>query len=55
MAMTQKIPKDTFLNMTDFIEQCLVDKDAVSVFPVHEYWTDIGTPYDLEKARMGYR
>lgn len=55
MAMIQKIPKDTFLNMTDFIEQCLVDKDAVSVFPVHEYWTDIGTPYDLEKARMGYR
>ena len=37
--------------MTDLIEQCLVDKENVSVFPVHEYWTDIGTLSDLEKAR----
>ena len=54
MAMIQKIPKDTFLNMTDVIEQCLIDKDAVSVFPVYEYWTDIGTRYDLDKARHMY-
>jgi len=47
----QKVPAETFWNMTDFIEQCLLDKENVSVFPVHEYWTDIGTPNDLEKAR----
>ena len=52
MSMIQKIPKNTFLNMTDFIEKCLADKELVSVFPVHEYWADIGTPRDLEKARM---
>jgi len=47
----QKVPTETFWNMTDLIDQCLGDKDNVSVFPVHEYWTDIGTADDLAKAR----
>lgn len=40
-----------YCNMTDLIETCLANKKPVSVFPVHEYWNDIGTPDDLEKAR----
>ncbi len=47
----QKVPYETFLNMTDLIEMCLVDKENISVFPVHEYWTDIGTADDLANAR----
>ncbi len=39
------------LNMTDVIDSCLVRDMPVAVFPVHEYWSDIGTPDDLEKAR----
>jgi dTDP-glucose pyrophosphorylase len=50
----KKIPADTFWNMTDLIDQCLADGDNVSVFPVHEYWSDIGTPADLEKARAEF-
>ncbi|MFN4310064.1 MAG: nucleotidyltransferase family protein [Ferrovibrio sp.] len=38
-------------NMTDLIENCLARSLPVAVFPVHEYWSDIGTPDDLEKAR----
>jgi len=49
--MLQKVPTETFWDMTDLIKQCLIDKENVSVFPVYEYWTDIGTPDDLEKAR----
>jgi dTDP-glucose pyrophosphorylase len=45
------IPEDIFFNMTDLIDSCLKMKQRVTVFPVHEYWTDIGTPEDLEKAR----
>jgi dTDP-glucose pyrophosphorylase len=41
----------THLNMTDIIDTCLSRKIPVAVFPVHEYWSDIGTPDDLEKAR----
>ncbi len=39
------------LNMTDIIDACLTRGMPVAVFPVHEYWSDIGTPDDLEKAR----
>jgi NDP-sugar pyrophosphorylase family protein len=38
-------------NMTDIIDACLTREMPVAVFPVHEYWSDIGTPDDLEKAR----
>lgn len=40
-----------YCNMTDIIEACLTNEQPVAVFPVHEYWNDIGTPDDLEKAR----
>jgi dTDP-glucose pyrophosphorylase len=40
-----------FFNMTDLIRCCLKAGDVVSVFPIHEYWSDIGTPDDLERAR----
>lgn len=46
-----KIPNNSFFNMTDLIDKCLLEKDEVSVFPVHEYWSDIGTVEDLNKAR----
>ena len=52
--MLEKIPGHTFWHMTDLIEQCLADGETVSVFPVHEYWTDIGTPVDLERARKEF-
>ncbi|UCV28969.1 nucleotidyltransferase family protein [Ferribacterium limneticum] len=39
------------LNMTDIIDSCFTCGMPVAVFPVHEYWSDIGTPDDLEKAR----
>jgi dTDP-glucose pyrophosphorylase len=45
------IPHGKPFNMTDLINACLSQNRAVSVFPVHEYWSDIGTPADLDKAR----
>jgi dTDP-glucose pyrophosphorylase len=38
-------------NMTDLVGAALAAKLPVAVFPVHEYWSDIGTPDDLERAR----
>jgi dTDP-glucose pyrophosphorylase len=46
-----KVPVNMFWNMTDLVDRCLLDNDIVSVFPVHEYWSDIGTLSDLDKAR----
>ncbi len=44
------IPKDTFFNMTDLIDLCLKNSKDVIVFPVHEYWSDIGTQHEYDKA-----
>jgi dTDP-glucose pyrophosphorylase len=38
-------------NMTDLIAAALEANKQVAIFPVHEYWSDIGTPADLDKAR----
>lgn len=44
-----------FYNMTDLIRDCLAQERPVAVFPVHEYWSDIGTPADLEDARRTFK
>lgn len=45
------LPKGQPFNMTDLITLCLQSRRPVAVFPLHEYWSDVGTPDDLEKAR----
>lgn len=45
------VPHGRPFNMTDLIDACLVEKRPVAIFPVHEYWSDIGTHADLDKAR----
>lgn len=54
-GVLRHIPFDAFWNMTDLIDRCLLNKDKVTVFPVHEYWTDIGTPADLHQARKEFK
>ncbi|HQS58882.1 MAG: hypothetical protein B7Y56_12650 [Gallionellales bacterium 35-53-114] len=48
------LPEGKFSNMTDLIDACIASNLSVAVFPVHEYWNDIGTPDDLEKARVHF-
>jgi len=45
------VPQGRFFNMTDLITNAIADKRPVSVFPIHEYWTDIGSPKDLLAAQ----
>lgn len=49
------VPAARAYDMPDLIAECLARRKAVAVFPVHEYWTDIGTPADLEKAQKLFR
>ena len=48
------VPPNQAFNMTDIIAQVLQRGQQIAVFPVHEYWSDIGTPADLERARRLY-
>lgn len=40
-----------FYNMTDLIRDCIQDGKSVALFPFHEYWTDVGTIAELDRAR----
>ncbi len=46
-----QVPKNQSYNMTDLIELSINREPGVAVFPVHEYWSDIGTHAELNKAR----
>lgn len=42
------------LDMPDLINDLLAGKQRVSMFPVHEYWLDIGRPDDFSRAQTEY-
>jgi len=46
-----QVPQNQTYNMTDLIELSISQGAGVAVFPVHEYWSDIGTHAELDKAR----
>ena len=48
------IPDAQFYNMTDLVNDYLNQGKPVSIFPIHEYWSDIGTSNDLDNARKIY-
>lgn len=47
--------KEGRFDMTDLVGACLKAEKTVCVFPVHEYWNDIGTPEDLDAARQHFQ
>ena len=50
-SVLNSLPVTGAFNMTDLIDRSLEGNQPVAVFPVHEYWSDIGTLADLDKAR----
>lgn len=49
--ITKRIPKDTFYDTTDLMEQLIADGKKVVSYPLNGYWLDIGKPEDYEKAQ----
>lgn len=48
------IPKDTPFDMPQLFEAVIARGDEAAVFPIREYWLDIGRFDDLEQARIEY-
>jgi dTDP-glucose pyrophosphorylase len=46
------IPKNTFYNATDLIEELIRKNKKVTTFPFSGYWLDVGNPEDLDKANI---
>lgn len=50
--MLKYIPKDTFFNATDLMEELIKNKLKVISFPFSGYWLDVGKHEDFEKAQV---
>jgi len=50
-GILELIPGGQFYNMTELLKSAVAKDLRVCVFPIHEYWSDIGTAEELEKAR----
>lgn len=49
--LCQSVNEDVYLDMPDLLQNRIVEGDQVNMFPVHEYWLDIGRMEDFEKAQ----
>ena len=50
----QSVKPNVYLDMPDLINRCVSDQSSVQVFPVHEYWLDIGQYDDFQQAQDDY-
>lgn len=49
------IPKDTYFEITTLFQRLIEKGDHPNVFPIQEYWMDIGQVKDYEKANGDYQ
>jgi dTDP-glucose pyrophosphorylase/predicted transcriptional regulator len=49
------IPKDDFFDMPTLFERLVAANAETAVFPIHEYWLDIGRVDDFERANGDYK
>lgn len=53
-SVVRQIPSGERYDMTTLIERCINLGQKVGCFPLYEYWADIGSPSDLERAGMDF-
>ena len=50
-TVLRHIPKSKRMDMTAFFRLLKSKKLLTVAYPVHEFWLDVGNPYDLQKAK----
>lgn len=50
-SILNKLSGQDYVDMPDLVNQCLAEKLPVKVFPIHEYWLDIGHFSDFRQAQ----
>ncbi|KAF0220677.1 MAG: nucleotidyl [Geobacteraceae bacterium] len=48
------VPRNEYFDMPSLFEKMLEQKMEITVFPIHEYWLDIGKLDDFERANGDY-
>lgn len=54
-AALARVPADAFFDMPQLFERIVESGRDAAVFPIREYWLDIGRGDDLERAREDYQ
>lgn len=52
--LLELIPANRYFDITDLMEEIIVQKKDIAAFPIEEYWLDIGMPNDFLKANEDY-
>ncbi|MDD9174930.1 nucleotidyltransferase family protein [Aliivibrio sp. S2TY2] len=47
----QSVPKNHHIDMPTLLEQHMKERDNILMFPIHEYWLDIGRMDDFNRAQ----
>lgn len=50
-CVIDSVPKDYHIDMPTLLDQHMSERENVLMFPVHEYWLDIGRMADFERAQ----
>ena len=53
--MLERVPAGRYFDMPELLQALIDDGGRLSVFPIHEYWQDIGRPEDFEEARANFK
>lgn len=51
----QSVPTDHYIDMPSLLEQHMNERDNIVMFPIHEYWLDIGRIDDFNRAQADIR
>jgi len=49
-----KIPRDSYFDMNQLFENIIANDEKVSIFPIREYWIDIGQIEDFNQAKLDF-
>jgi len=50
--LVRSVNKATYLDMPDLLEEKIDQDQQINMFPVHEYWLDIGRMEEIERAKQ---
>ena len=54
-GVLDSIPRNQRVDMTDILSEQISQDRSVHMFPIHEYWLDIGKFEEFEKANTEYK
>ncbi|MGI9325556.1 MAG: nucleotidyltransferase family protein [Pseudomonadales bacterium] len=54
-ALVQTVSAEIPIDMPDLLMQQVENQEKVAMFPIHEYWLDIGQPEDFDQAQIDFQ